>query len=99
MSALMDEVTRRWGEVFTQLASGDDVPPSQRLRLEGLMEALAITGECAPDEIQAAMAEHYQAVFGHGIEHAVGEDWSSLCPFPQIPAFMQRAPVYPSTSD
>ena len=99
MSALMDEVTRRWNELFRQLAAGDDAPPSQRLRLEGLMEALVITGECAPDEVQATMAEHYQAVFGHGIEQAIGDDWARFCPFPQIPAFMQRAPVYPSTSD
>lgn len=99
MSALMDEVTRRWDALFSQLAAGDDAPPSQRLRLEGLMEALVITGEHSPDQIQADMAQHYEAVFGHGIDHAVGEDWTSSYPFPQIPAFMQRAPVYPSTSD
>ena len=99
MSALMDEVTGRWRELFRQLAAGDDAPPSQRLRLEGLMEALAITGECMPAEIQAAMDRCYREAFGHGLDHALGEDWSSLYPFPQIPAFMRRAPVYPSTSD
>ena len=99
MSALMDEVTRRWNELFCQLAAGDDAPPSQRLRLEGLMEALVITGECAPAEVQAAMEQCYREAFGHGFARAVGENWSSLHPFPQIPAFMQRAPVYPSTSD
>jgi hypothetical protein len=99
MSSLMDEVTGRWDAMFRQLAAGDDAPPSQRLRLEGLMEALVITGEYSPQAVQAAMDHSYRTVFGQDLAAALGGDWQTLHPFPQIPAFMRRAPVYPSTSD
>jgi len=99
MSALMEEVTRRWEVLFRQLADGDDAPPSQRLRLEGLMEALVITGEATPHGLQEAMDAAYRGVTGNGFAAALGDGWAEHYPFPQIPAYMQRAPVYPSTSD
>ena len=99
MSSLMDEVNRRWEQLFRQLAAGDDASPAQRLRLEGLMEALVITGECEPAEVQAAMNRCHSAAFGHNLSEAIGDDWAVLHPFPQIPVFMRRAPVYPSTTD
>ncbi len=99
MSSLMDEVTQRWEQLFRQLAAGDDAPPAQRLRLEGLMEALVITGECEATEVQAAMNRCHVAAFGHDLSQAIGDDWPDLHPFPQIPVFMRRAPVYPSTSE
>ena len=45
------------------------------------------------------MARSYRDAFGHDIDQALGKDWATLHPFPQVPAFMARAPVYPSTSD
>ncbi len=99
MSLLMEEVTSRWDALFRQLAAGDDAPPSQRLRLEGLMEALVITGECSQDDVQAAMDRSYREAFGQNLSAALGSDWRHVHPFPQIPAFMRRAPVVPSTSD
>ena len=99
MSALMTEVAHRWETLFRQLEAGDDAPPSQRLRLEGLMEALVISGELGAEELQAAMDACYQRVSGESFSAALGDGWTTAYPFPQIPAFMRRAPVYPSTRD
>ena len=95
----MTEVSHRWGTLFRQLEAGDDAPPSQRLRLEGLMEALVISGESSAEKLQAEMDACYQRVSGESFSASLGEDWATVHPFPQIPAFMKRASVYPSTRD
>ncbi len=85
--------------MFTALAGGDDVPPSLRLRTEGLMEAALLTGLAKPEEIDAGMDDCYQRAFGQSLAEDFGDDWRDFYPFPQIPAAGLRAPVYPSTSD
>jgi hypothetical protein len=85
--------------MFTDLASGDDVPPGQRLRTEGMMEAAALLGIATPAALVESMDRCYRAAFGRGIGDEFGADWQEFFPFPQIPAMARRAPVYPSTRD
>ncbi len=95
----MRELEQRFGKMFTALARGDDLPPTQRLRCEGLMEAAVLQGEADSDAIDGLMNAQYQQAFGHGLSSAFGENWRAFFPFPQIPAMTQRAPVDPSTKD
>jgi len=99
MRELQIELERRWRAMFAALAAGDDVPPSQRLRAEGMMEAAELLGIATRGEIQASMNDCYRDAYGHGISEAFGADWEAFFPFPQIPAMASRAPVYPSTRD
>jgi len=99
MSPLLTEVHARWRAMFSSLAGGGDVPPGQRLRTEGLMEAVALIGESTPEALQAEMGESYQACFGRALTEDFGEQWAEFFPFPQIPAMARRAPVYPSTPE
>lgn len=95
---LLQEIDRRLRALFERLAAGDDAPPSQRLRLEGLLEAAQVLGTPAP-ALQARVEELHREVFGEPIAAAPGDDWRAAYPFPEIPVFMQRAPVAPSTGD
>ena len=99
MDALNAELNLRWGKMFAALAGGDDVPPSQRLRAEGMMEAAALLGIATADDLVRAMDRCYQSAYGCSIAEDFGEHWQDFFPFPQIPAMGTRAPVYPSTSD
>tara|TARA_B110000977_G_scaffold39906_1_gene53650 strand:- start:996 stop:1295 length:300 start_codon:yes stop_codon:yes gene_type:complete len=99
VDVLQTEIEQRWCTMFTALAAGDDVPPSQRLRAEGMMEAAVMLGIATPDVLIETMDRCYRAVFGCGLDEAFGEDWQAFFPFPQIPAMSKRAPVYPSTRD
>ncbi len=99
MNTLEAELEMRWSAMFTTLAAGGDVPPAQRLRAEGMMEAAALLGIATPAALTAAMQRCYRAAFGRGIEAEFGADWQEFFPFPQIPAMGVRAPVYPSTRD
>ncbi len=99
VDALQTEIEQRWGTMFAALAAGDDVAPSQRLRVEGMMEAAVLLGVATPDMLVEAMERCYVAAFGCGLDEACGEDWQAFFPFPQIPAMSKRAPVYPSTRD
>lgn len=99
MQVLEIELEKRWRAMFVALANGDDVPPSQRLRTEGLMEAVVLLGTATVDELLQSMNHCYQGAFDQGIAEVFGDDWQELFPFPQIPAMAKRAPVYPSTSD
>ena len=85
--------------MFTSLAAGDDVPPSLRLRAEGLMEAAVLTGAATEEKLDSVMEDCYQQAFGHTIEADFGADWRDFYPFPQIPAMGRRAPVYPGTRE
>jgi hypothetical protein len=96
MQVLEIELEQRWSTMFAALASGDDVPPSRRLRAEGMMEAAVLLGIATADELLQSMNHCYQSAFGQGIAAAFGDDWQELFPFPQIPAMARRAPVYPS---
>ena len=50
METLTQELTRRWSAMFAALAAGDDVPPSRRLRAEGVMEAALLLGAATAGE-------------------------------------------------
>lgn len=99
MTELLDELKRRWLAMFGALAGGDDVPPAQRLRTEGMMEAALVLHVATEVELSAAMDSCYSACFGRAIAEDFGDDWRDFHPFPQIPAMGRRAPVYPSTPD
>jgi hypothetical protein len=99
MQALQMELERRWRAMFAALAAGDDLPPAQRLRAEGMMEAAVLLQIATSDELIAAMEHCYRAAFGRGIAEDFGDDWQGFFPFPQIPAMAKRAPVVPSTRD
>ena len=96
---LTQELTQRWSAMFASLAAGDDVPPSRRLRAEGVMEAALLLGAATAGELDRAMDECYRQAFGRSLEEDFGVDWREFYPFPQIPAMGRRAPVYPSTRD
>ena len=96
---LLAELQRRWQAAFATLARGDDLPPGQRFRMEGMMESAALLEPGSNAEITAAMATVYRREFGKSLAQDFGPDWQQFYPFPQIPAVMKRAPVYPSTTD
>jgi hypothetical protein len=93
--ALLEELKNRWCSIFSRLASGGEVPPSLRLRAEGMMEALVLLQLATVDELQSAMATCYADYYSAPLP----VDWRELFPFPQIPGYGRRAPVYPSTRE
>ena len=99
MGKLISELEQRWSKMFTALAAGDDVPPSLRLRAEGMMESALLLGLASVAELDGAMDRCYQSAFQRVITDDFGADWRAFYPFPQIPAMGLRAPVYPSTKD
>jgi hypothetical protein len=95
---LLHELEIRWRRMFEALAAGSDVPPAQRLRAEGMMEAAVLAG--APEEaLDAAMDACYRRAWGRPLAADFGPDWRAFYPFPLIPAVGLRAPVHPSTPD
>ena len=71
-------------------------------RWREIFSALADGGEVPVElgladerRLQDAMAACYRDCYGEMLQ----EDWRDLFPFPQVPGFGQRAPVFPSTSD
>lgn len=99
MDVLLEELARRWSSMFRSLAEGEDLPPGPRLRAEGMMEAALLLGPAGADQIIAVMDDCYRGAFGRGLAQDFGEDWREFYPFPQIPAVMHRAPVFPSTKE
>jgi hypothetical protein len=95
----MNALQGRWQAMFETLRDGGEVAPSLRLRIEGMMETLVILQLVQVDAVQASLASCYEQVFGESLSARWGEDWALLFPFPQLPVFGQRAPVYPSTPD
>ena len=59
MQSLLNELERRWREMFCALAAGEDLPPARRLRTEGMMEAAALLG--AADDLDALAASGAKA--------------------------------------
>jgi hypothetical protein len=92
---LLEELQSRWSAIFSRLQAGGEVPPGMRLRTEGLMEAAVLLELASEDDLLAAMGSCYSDCYGAPMPL----DWRELFPFPQIPGFGQRAPVYPSTGD
>jgi hypothetical protein len=99
MNIIEMELQQRWRNMFAALAAGDDLPPGERLRAEGLMEAAVLTGEVSASALQVAMSTAYAEAYGYSLESSFGEQWREFFPFPQIPAMANRAPVYPSTAE
>ncbi len=97
MHLLEAELEQRWTAMFSALAAGDDVPPTQRLRAEGIMEAAVLLAIASSEALSGAMDRAYQSAFGRSLGEDFGDDWQDFFPFPQIPAMAKRAPVYPST--
>lgn len=95
---LLQELQLRWQRMFEALAAGSDVPPAQRLRTEGMMEA-AVLGGARESALDAAMDDCYRRAWGHRLEADFGPQWRNFYPFPLIPAVGLRAPVHPSTPD
>lgn len=85
--------------MFAALARGEDVPPARGLRAEGMMEALVLAGQSDARSLDALMAECYRGATGRSLSEDLGDDWRADHPFPEIPLWMRRAPVVPSTAD
>ena len=99
MHVLEAELEQRWLVLFTALQRGDDVPPAQRLRTEGMMEAVFLAGIATQQNILQRMDRCYTSINGHSVDEDFDADWQEFFPFPQIPAMGSRAPVFPSTRD
>ncbi len=99
MDILLDELERRCSAIFAALARGEDVPPGQALRTEGLLEAALLLGRSEQARLDALLAQCYAEATGRPLSADLGEQWREDYPFPQIPLWMQRAPVVPSTAD
>jgi len=99
MARLDEEVARRWQDMLQAAEAGEDIPPGQRWRTEGIMQALVLLGARSSDELQQAMADAYCEALGRSLESDLGTDWRTHFPFPEIPFFMRRAPVHRGRPD
>ncbi|MEZ5569797.1 MAG: hypothetical protein R3E54_15905 [Halioglobus sp.] len=97
MHPVLQALEQRFTDMFAVLAAGDDLPPSARLRAEGIMEAVVIAGIADEARVIALMERCYAENVGRDLVTDFGVDWQAWFPFPQIPAMARRAPVYPST--
>mgnify|MGYP006290976577 CR=1 FL=1 len=95
---LYPEIERRLRRLLERLALGDDAPPGPRLRLEGLCEAAVLTGECDVPAIDALLDSLHRELRGRSLDEALGAHWRQAHPFPELPLYMDRAPVSPSGS-
>lgn len=96
--SLLAEIERRTERLLRRLAAGDDAPPAALLRLEGLLEAAVLVGVDSAG-LDRRLDELHQSVCGESLAAHLGEDWRDAHPFPELPFFMARAPVSPSTRD
>ena len=96
---LLNAIRQRTVALFERVAAGDDATPGWVLRLEGMREAAVLSGAATEDELQAGMAAIFQTVFGAEVTQRLGPDWQERHPFPELPLFMDRAPVSPGTGD
>jgi hypothetical protein len=91
----METLEQCWRDIFSRLAQGGEVAPSQRLRAEGMMQLLTVMEVATEQQLHTALAACYLECFGEPL----AASWTELFPFPQIPGFGLRAPVYPSTAE
>lgn len=98
-SAIMAEVKARLRAMLQAVAAGEDIPPGQRWRTEGLMQALVLLGTRRDEELQQVIEDIHVEVLGQSLADVLGSDWRRDYPFPEIPFFMQRAPVHRARSD
>lgn len=90
------EIETRLVEALERLAAGDDLPPAMRLRLEGLCEAAVLVGAADTRQIDALLETKARDLRGVDLRELLGPDWRAMHPFPELPIFMDRAPVSPS---
>ncbi len=93
----MRRLRERLLELYRAAAAGEDVPPAPRLRAEGMMETLRMLGIASEAQLAAELAAAYREALGRELAVDWGENWRERFPFPQLPLFTARAPVYPST--
>ena len=67
MHPLLEELQRRFADMFTALAAGDDLPPAARLRVEGMMESAVIAGIADEAEVSELMQPRILAGTGLNI--------------------------------
>ncbi|MEL7043842.1 MAG: hypothetical protein AAGL66_02335 [Pseudomonadota bacterium] len=99
MSLIAEEIEARLRRLLADLAAGDDAPPADRLRLEGLCEAAVLTGELASRDLDVLLERLHSEYFDTSLSASLGADWRVYHPFPQLPLYMRRAPVSPSTPE
>lgn len=63
------------------------------------MEAAVLCGDADAEAVDELLKRSFEAAFGRPLCEFFGPRWREFFPYPQIPAVMQRAPVYPSTGD
>jgi hypothetical protein len=96
---LLDAIETRCRDLLGRLAEGGDLPPGPRLRLEGMLEAARICGYLEADTWAQQLEQWHRDALGCSIAERAGGDWRRQHPFPQLPLYMARAPVSPSTPD
>lgn len=99
MPSLVEPVEARLTALFERLKAGDDAPPGQRLRLEGLLEAVVYRAELSEDAADELIDTVHRRVFGEGLADRLGDDWRAAHPFPELPVFARRAPVSTGNDD
>ncbi len=95
----LETLAQRWREIFSSLRAGRGESPSFQMHTEGMMLAAQMLEFASAETLQTLMADVYEEVYGEPLSLRWGEAWPEMFLFPQIPAFTERAPVYPSTSD
>ena len=90
---LLEEIDRRCAQLCRRIAAGEDAPPGQLLRLEGLREAAVLAALASEAELQGGLEAIYLRECGEPISVRCGHGWRDRYPFPEIPLFMRRAPV------
>jgi len=95
--SLLVEIETRLRSLLERLEGGDDAPPGSRLRLEGLCEAAVLVGECDTATIDALVDTLHRELRGRSLAETLGAGWREAHPFPELPLFMDRAPVSPTT--
>ncbi|MEE4277208.1 MAG: hypothetical protein V2I82_01930 [Halieaceae bacterium] len=98
-SPLIQAIEERLDDFLRAVADGFDVPPGARLRFEGLCEAAVLAQVVDAGALDAILEEQRRAVLGASFSEALGADWREQHPFPELPLFMCRAPVVPTTSE
>ena len=93
MQKLIAEIRQRLAASLQTLDQGGDVSPAQRFRLEGLCEAACLQGW--KDEVRKVVTEEYDKCTSQSEDEANFADEVLR----NLPLWMHRAPVYPTTKD
>lgn len=96
---IITELQTRWRGMYAALERGEDVAPARGLRAEGMMEAAVLAGAASPQELDRLLEDCCRECTGRSLAATLGDDWRQFHPFPELPLWMRRAPVYPSTAD